>query len=319
VRIRYALFAVTTAAAVALPVAGARADGPPREPRPAPATPSAPDVASRLRLAAAKTEATAYQQYNAYAATAGNRRLADVWRTVADVEYMDHWRSEIDALRYYSPSDNAANLALLGDLARRAAAADEARAAAAPSGSAAPGVLRAVAAREAGNARLLSRAEEALRGYGGVPTVESGPAVAVVVSPRPRYSGAFYRELTDPSDSAFQVAAWLRAGYRQAAMTAVDTGRPDLAAMFAGLAAGEQTETIPTLLNLAGYVNSPAMNLKSSVEGETEAIDMYTRFAHEADRVGAPTAASDFREYARDEAGHRRGFAVELRALAGRG
>jgi len=323
VRMRYALLTVATAAAVALPVNGALADGPPGHfpttsaiPAPIPApTPARTGVAERARLAAARTEATAYQQYNAYAAVSPDSRLATVWRTVANVEYNDHWRSEVDALNYYS-SENAPNLAILRALALQAAAADQARAATAPT-AAARDTLRAVAAREADNAALLGQAQSALAGNGPMPVVKPGQVIPLVVTPRPRYSGAFYEALTNPSDSAFQAAAWLRVGYSQAAMTAVSTGRPDLALLLTGLGAQEQAETIPTLLNLAGYVNGVRANLRASIAGETEAIAMYSGYAKAAARAGATSAAADFREYTADETGHRRTFQTELRRLGG--
>jgi hypothetical protein len=96
-----------------------------------------------------------------------------VGRTVATVEYYDHWMADTALAGRYQSTDNATNLKVAITQASQTASADLAFAATAPMGSPVAGVLRAVAARESADARLLQRA---LSG----PVPFSAPAVVTV-------------------------------------------------------------------------------------------------------------------------------------------
>src|SRR5437764_9103523 len=76
---------------------------------------SAPTSVNPLVISAAQTESAAYLQYQTYAAAAdksGQPALADVWRTVGEVEHQDHWTHEVTLAGLYSGTDNVANLQL---------------------------------------------------------------------------------------------------------------------------------------------------------------------------------------------------------------
>jgi rubrerythrin len=306
--IRYILSGVAALAALGVSAPAALA---------APAPPG-PASVNQLLISAAKTEADAYVQYYGYAAGAdqsGQTALAGVWRRVGQVEHLDHWTHEITLSRLYSGSDNVANLKLAITQARQAATADEGWAARAPRGSAAARELRTVAARETADARLLTQALSALRGKGGpVPAAPPVRQVQVKVSAAPHYSGTFYNDLTGDSNSAIETAAWNWAEYQFDAKTAVDTGHANLAALLSGLQA-QELQNSTELSNVAGYVNGIAMNLRTSIASEQAAIDMYARYAAEAQRAGNTSVASTFRSIMGDEKGHRQTFTTELQRL----
>jgi rubrerythrin len=309
-RIRYVLSGVAALAAlgVSAPVALA-----------APAPPS-PASVNQLLISAAKTESAAYMQYYyGYAAGAGmsgQTALADVWRSVGQVEHQDHWNHEITLARLYSGSNNVANLQLAITQARQAATADAGWAARVPRGSVAARELLTVAARETADARLLTQALNALRGKGGsVPAAPAVRQVQVEVSAAPHYSGTFYNnDLTGASNSALETAAWNWAEYQYDSKTAVDTRQANLAALLSGLEA-QEVQNWTGLSNVAGYVNSNAMNLRASIASEQGAINMYAQYATEAQRAGNTSVASIFRSIMGDEEGHHQTFSTELQHL----
>jgi rubrerythrin len=298
--------AVVTALAAALawvPVAGAESSS----------------VATDLLIGAAKTESAAYLQYFGYADVAARSRrsdLADVWRTVGEVEHQDHWTHETTLAGLYSGSDNVANLKDAIPQARETAKADRRLAAKAPKASDAAVQLEAVARREDAAADLLARALQALQGHGRVPAAPAVKQVPITVSAKPRYSGAFYADLTGSSDSALEMAAWNWAEYQFLAKTAVDTGQADLAALLSGLEAQERYQNWPAISNAAGYTNSNAANLRASIASEQGAIDMYTHYARQAEQAGDSSVSGVFLGIKADEAGHRKAFTTELNQLA---
>jgi rubrerythrin len=300
--------AVLAVAAVAAPAAQAA---------PTP-SPSASSSVRQLQIAAAKTEADAYMQYAGYADGAlhsGRPDLAGVWQSVGQVEHQDHWTHEVTLAGVYSGSDNAANLRTAITQARQAAQADTGWAAKAPRGSAAQAELRAVAARETADAGLLQQALGAVRGKGRVPTAPTPRTVPVRVTATPHYSGSFYNDLTGDADSALETAAWNWAQYQFDAKTAVDTGRPDLAVLFSTLATQERYENWNGLSNDAGYVNSDAANLKTSIASEQAAVGMYGQYADQAQKAGDKATAGAFHSIANDETNHRQTFTTALRQL----
>ena len=114
-----------------------------------------------------------------------------------------------------------------------------------------------------------------------MPAAPAVKQVQVRVSAKPYYSDTFYNDLTSGSDSALETAAWNWAEYQFDAKTAVDTGQADLAALLSGLEA-QEVQNWTGLSNVAGYMNSNAMNLQASIASEQGAIDMYTQYAAEA-------------------------------------
>jgi rubrerythrin len=315
-RIRFVLSGVATLAALGISAPVALATS---APSPSPSASSSPTSVNQLLISAAKTESAAYQQYYAYAAGAdksGQSGLAGVWRTVGQVEHQDHWTHEVTLANLYSGSDNIANLKLAITQARQAATADEGWAAQAPKNSAAARELRAVAARETYAAGLLTQALSALQGHGSVPAAPRVRQVQVKVTKAPNYSGTFYTDLTSGSDSALEVAAWNWAEYQFDAKTAVDTGQAGLAALLSGLEA-QEVQSWTEISNIAGYVNSNAMNLQASITSEQGAIDMYTQYAAKAQQLGDTTVASTFTSIKGDEEGHHQTFSTELQQLNG--
>jgi rubrerythrin len=279
---------------------------------------SAPTSVNQLLISAAQTESDAYMQYQTYAAAADKRgqpALADVWRTVGEVEHQDHWTHEITLAGLYSGTDNVANLQLAIKQAQQAATADQGWAAQAPPGSAAARELLTVAARENAAANLLTQALNAVQGKGGsVPAAPAVQPIQVEASAQPNYSGAFYNDLTGASNSALEIAAWNWAQYQFDAKTAVDTRQANLAQLLSGLEA-QEVQNFTELSNVAGYANSTAMNLQASIASEQGAIDMYGQYAPQAKQAGNPTVANTFRSIMGDEQGHHQTFTTELQQL----
>jgi rubrerythrin len=313
-RIRFVLSGVAALAAVGITASAALAAS---APSPGPSASSSPASVNQLLISAAKTESAAYQQYYAYAAGAANSGktgLADVWQTIGQVEHQDHWTHEVTLANLYSGSDNIANLKLAITQARQAANADEGWAATAPKNSRAARELRTVAARELYDAALLTRALRAVQGSGSVPAAPPVRQVQVKVTSKPYYSGTFYTDLTSGSDSALEVAAWNWAEYQFDAKTATDTGQANLAVLLSGLEA-QEVQSWTEISNVAGYVNTNAMNLQASITSEQGAITMYTQYAAEAQQMGNPTVASAFTSIKGDEQGHYQTFSTELQQL----
>jgi rubrerythrin len=303
-RIRYVLPAVAVVAALGTAI-------------PATAAPPSPTPASVLANAfyAARTESAAFQQYSGYATAAddsGRPELAGVWRTVATVEYYDHWMADTALAGQYQSGDNTTNLRVAISQATQTASADSALAAKAPTGSPVAGVLRAVAARETADATLLQQALN-----GSVPAAPAVMSVPVHPSAKPLYSGSFYSGLTGDANSALSDAALNWGEYQYFARNAVNTGQAKLAQLFSGLEAQEMGQNWPAISNAAGYVNGDATNLSTSIASETGAIQMYATFASQAKKAGDASAASLFTEVQGDETGHHGTFTTELKQLAG--
>ena len=281
------------------------------------ASPPAASV-NQLLNSAAQTESDADLQYQTYAVAAdqsGQPALADVWRTVGEVEHQDHWTHEITLSGLYSGTDNVANVQLAVRQAQQAATADQGWAAQAPPGSAAARELQTIAARETTAANLLSQALNAVQGKGAsVPAAPAVQHVSVQASAQPNYSGALYTNLTDASNSALETAAWNWAQYQFQAKTAVDTGQANLAQLLSGLQT-QEVQNFTELSNVAGYANPTAMNLQASIASEQGAIDMYQQYAPQAQQAGNPTVANTFRSIMGDEQGHHQTFTTELQQL----
>jgi rubrerythrin len=273
-------------------------------------------VTQGLLISAAKTEADAFMQYDTYAdAAVGHPNLVRVWRAVGEVEHQDHWTHEITLANLYSGTDNIANLRTAIDQAKQAASADRNLAAKAPKRSAAAAQLKTVAGREAADARLLARALAALQGNGGMPAAPAVTTVPIRVSPKPRYSGTLYHDLTDAFDSALERAAWNWAEYQFMAKVAVSTGQARLGAIFAALEDQERYQNWAVLSNAAGYANGIVTNLKTSIASEQGAIDMYGQYAPQAQSAGDSSVASAFLSIRGDEMGHKQTFTTELNQL----
>jgi rubrerythrin len=273
----------------------------------------------QLLVSAAQTESAAYQQYYAYAEGAASRPdLANVWQTVAKVEHQDHWTHEQTLGNFYSGSDNVANLKTAIKQAQQTASQDTNWAARAPRGSAAAGELAAIAKRERADAGLLTQALAAVQHKTPVPVARAVSAVPISVSSQPHYSGSFYNELTGASNSALEAAAWNWSEYQWDAKTAVDTGQARLAKLFSALQVQEQYQSYSAISNVAGYVNGDAANLKASIASEQGAVDMYTRYATTAKKLGDPSLGHVLLSIRGDEIGHHQTFTAELRDLSSR-
>jgi rubrerythrin len=248
----------------------------------------------------------------------GHPALADVWRTVGEVEHQDHWTHEVTLANLYSASDNVSNLKLAIAQAQQTANADSTWAARAPKGSTAATQLKTVARREDADARLLARALAALQGQGSMPAAPAIKALPITVSPKPRYSGTFYNDLTGASNSALEMAAWNWSEYQFLAKTAVDTGQADLAALLSALEAQERDESWAGVSNAAGYANGNALNLQVSIASEQGAVDMYGRYASQANKAGDSSLARVFLSIRGDEMGHHQAFTTELKQFTRR-
>ena len=271
----------------------------------------------QLLTSAAREEAAAHLEYYGYATGADKAHLTDVanvWRTVGDVEHQDHYTHEVTLANLYSETDNEANLETAITQAQQVAQKDFARAEENP-GSQAARVLHKIAIQEDEDAGLLSNALNALQHGGSIPTAPPVKEVGVTVSPRPSYSGTFYNDLTAGSGSALQDSAWLWAEYQFMAKTAVDTGQAKLAALLSGLENQEISQNWVLVSNVAGFVNGVAMNLEHSIAGEQGAIEVYTRDAKEAEEDGNPSVASTFLNIRGDEEGHHQTFTTELQEI----
>jgi rubrerythrin len=275
---------------------------------------SAPASVRANAFYAARTESAAYQQYYAYAAAAdrsGQAGLAGVWRTVGQVEYQDHWMNDIAIAGMYQSTNMDTNLRVAINQAEQTAKNDRAYAARNPS-SAAAGVLRTVAGWEDYDAYLL---EQALAG--NVPSVPAVRTISIQASAMPHYSGSFYNDLTGGANSGLSDAALNWAEYTQFAHVAADTGHAHLATLFSGLALQERAQNWPAISNVAGYVNDNTANLQTSIASEQGAIQMYNKFATQAQQAGDPTTAKGFLSRGADERGHQTTFTTELRHLTG--
>jgi len=270
-----------------------------------------------LLNAAAVTQANAHQQYNLYAEAADRKDLTDlanVWESVADVEYWDHYKSEIGMSEIYSIQDNTYNVRVAIRQALQAEQALMAWAEEAPDRKAYE-TLRSLARWQAEAADLLTEARRALEG--GKATVPQAPPVKDVplnVTPGPNYSEPFYLTLTGGSDSALAVASWQWGQYETMAEVAVSTGEAALGALLAGLGKRE-VQNYRKVSNLAGFVNGPAMNLRFSIESEQNAIDYYTAAITRSNQLGDPDAAALFLDIKTDEQGHKITFETELARL----
>lgn len=151
-----------------------------------------------------------------------------------------------------------------------------------------------------------------------MPAAPAVKRVPIIASPTPRYSGTFYDQLTSPFDSALERAAWNWAEFQFLAKTAVDTGQARLAAIFAALEAQERHQNWALLSNAAGYANGIVTNLKTSIAAEQVAIDMYARYAPQADSAGDSNVASVFLSIRGDEMGHHQVFTTVLEQLGHR-
>ena len=295
-----AVLAVSGAALVVSPLASAGAQ---------------PPTTHQMLVNAARTESAAYLQYYGYANAADRThqlKLANDWRIVARVEHQDHWTHEETLGSFYSGTDNVANLKTAISQANETASLDRGWAARNPTSRAAQ-VLKTVAARETGDARLLSQALTALQTHGTFPNAPSVTRARETVSMQPKYSGTFYNDLTGAMNSGLEQAAWLWAEYQYIAKTAVDTGHADVARLLSGLQDQERYQNWVEISNAAGYVNGTVTNLENSVAGEQGAIDMYTQYANQANKDGKPSSAKVFKSIRGDEVGHRHTFSIELR------
>lgn len=265
---------------------------------------------------AARTESAAYQQYYAYATAAdrsGHPELADAWRTVGTVEYYDHWMGDTSLAGKYQSTNNATNLKVAISQAKQTAQADLAFAAIAPRGSSVAGTLRAVAARETADAKLLQQAL-----HGSVPPAPAVTTVGIRVSAEPHFSGGLYNDLTGGANSALSDAALNWGEYQYFARNAVNTGQANLAQLLSGLEAQEMDQNWPAISNVAGYVNGNAANLRTSIVSEGGAIQMYAKFTASALSLGDASAARYFTGVRSDEMGHHQTFTTELQQLTGR-
>lgn len=301
------LVGVNAAAAVTgLPAADAA-------PSAAAATPGSPSSATVADLQhAAVTEAFAYASYRAYATQADADHdpvAARVWRTIADVEYHDHFVKEGEQSGLVGTNRENVTAALRSE---RQAQADyrrwiaDARAAGCTSVAKA---LREIRRDEAGHARLLEQALGTVRsddGTGDAP-VPVGPSSTPVATRRTAPACADATVAADLADALnSEATAW--AQYDQWADHAANTGSPRLAALFAAIGAVELEEHFATEANLAGLVGDRNHNLAASIASEQDAIMMYARYATAADARGDATAADLFREVRGDEQGHLRSF-----------
>jgi rubrerythrin len=290
-----------TLAAIAAPASAA-----PAGMAPTISTSSTQRSVAQMLVHAARTEASAALQYNAYgaaSAASGQPALARVMRVIGDTEYHDHWAREVSMANLYSSSDNVANLRSAVTLAQQAARANDALAMRAPRGSTAQRALLAVADRQRADVRLLTKALAALQGRGTVPAAPRVRAVPTGVASSAHYTGALYSDLTNDATSALARSAWNWAAYQWFAHIAGDTGQARLTALLSGLADQERYLNWAELSNAAGYVHGNAANLRTLVGAEQGATRMSAEYAARAGRAGNRVVAEALRDIGRDELG----------------
>jgi rubrerythrin len=266
-------------------------------------------------LHAMNSESFAYASYHAYADGAmqsGHRGLALLWSTIGDVEYYDHFTTEAGLVGLVG--SNVANLK--ASIAAEAEAVTTytkfAQQAKAQGCSKVATYFTESAGDEAVHQRLFTQALNALQGHGQVPappplqptTIHRSTAVC---------GGQTETNLTTAEYS--EALAW--GEYTLFAQQAANTGQAKLAKLFTGIAAVELQDHFASEAVLSGLVGSNVANLKASIASEAGAVQMYTKFANEADRVGDHTVATAFREIRSDEEGHEASFKQALANLNG--
>lgn len=283
---------IAVLAAVATPGSAATAGG----------TPS-PATVAEVRHAMV-TEAFAYGQYRAYADAAeasGDRTAADAWRSVADVEYWDHFVSEGQQVGLVGTNEDDVRAAIasesgaVGDYGRWARVADRAGC---PEVAA---TFREIADDEQGHLALFRAARD-----GHAPAGPSVDRVAIVPSAPACGDAAVAAALSAAMDS--ETLAWGQ--YTQWAQQAVNTGEPALAALFREVAAVELEDHFATEANLAGLVGTVRSDLDASIASEQDAIAMYGRYAAAASSRGDTATASLLSEVRGDEQGHLASFSA---------
>lgn len=119
------------------------------------------------------------------------------------------------------------------------------------------------------------------------------PAQAIASSTADNLSASMH-------DEAFAAAKYTLYGEQ-----ATQDNGANAATLFSSTAAVEQGQHFVEEAGLAGLVGTSVENLQNAIDGENyETTTMYPRFANQAERSGDTTVADQFREVAKDEAGH---------------
>ena len=266
-------------------------------------------------LYAMNTESFAYAQYHAYADGAmqsSHRDLALLWTTIGDVEFYDHFTTEAGLVGLVG--SNTANLqaAIASEADAITMYTQFAKQAQSQGCSTVAARFTEIAGDESGHHSLFMQALNALQGHGQVPappplnptTIHRSTAVC---------GGQTETNLTTAEYS--EALAW--AQYTLYARQAANTGQAKLAELFTGIAAVELEDHFASEAVLSGLVGSNAANLQDSISSEAGAIQMYTKFANQADSVGDHSVATTFREIRSDEEGHHASFQQALANLNG--
>ncbi|WP_307808032.1 ferritin family protein [Streptomyces oryzae] len=267
--------------------------------------------------AAMRGEGFAHASYLFYSDQAdreGHGRVAELFRSAAEVELDDHFTKEAATIAYVGSDEANIRQAAEGERAEATSMyptyAEEARQ---DGDKAAAELFTEIAADEAEHRRLLASALKAVTtGNGTVPAPPKADPVQVPAG-LPQVSSARTRANLE---DAMHGEALANASYTLYAHHARETGQKQLARLFEGLADVELREHFAAEARLDGLVSDTATNLRTSIAGETyEAEVMYPSFARRAEKAGDAQAADLFTEIAGDEADHAASFRKALHHL----
>lgn len=306
-RIRRSLVAVVVGAVAAGATTPASA-----QPTPPPGgSGSVSAAATQSIVHAARTEAAAHLQYNAYANVLSGAEggLMETWQAVGRVEDQDHLGHQMDRIKMFT--NNPAHDLQVAITAYQQTIGDEQAILGRVPKGADVSELRDVADRHKKDLALLQNASSALRGGRAMPAAPKVETVDVKKAHKPKFTGPFYdKDLTGDANSVLADAAWNGAVADRVSRTAVDNGQAGLAGIMGALQRQETEQNWPAVSNMAGYVGSAAANLKASIAGEKGAITMYGQYAS---HMGGDAAVAEmFKEFQADEKGHLKVFSDQL-------
>lgn len=292
-------------AAICAPAATASATPPP-----------AAEVAASTKanaLTAMHGEAFAYAKYTAFAGQAartGTPSISALFTRTAKVELTEHFADE--AVIAGLVGSDAANLtdAIAGETYEATTMYPGYAAQAAADGcTGAAELFTEIAADEADHAAAYTQALASLTDPSVA--VPEAPALdpVTVLATAPACSGQTQTNLED----AMHGEAFAHAKYRLFADHAQQSGLPQVAALFGGIAQVELREHLAGEAVLAGLVGTNKANLKTAIAGETyEATTMYPDFAAQARAAGDDAAARVFWKAGRQESSHASAFTAAL-------
>lgn len=247
------------------------------------------------------TEAFAYAQYNAYADNAAdNPTAANAWRTIADVEYWDHFVLEGGLVGLVGDNKDNLKKAIASEAGAVDSYAQWAKIAESEGCTQIARVFTSIRADEVDHHTWFTQALAALDGTGTIPAPPP-------VTPRPVPAGkpACDKPGTMKAlDEAMHSESLAWGQYSQWAQKAANTGNAQLAALFTGIGNVELKEHWNGEADLSGFVADTKTNLAASAQSEVDAVAMYTGYIADAKKAGQHKVATTLTEVRSDEKGH---------------